>query len=637
MDLCNQRWHNIYMKTKISYIVISALAFSLISGVSPAIAKPAPSQPAPKVAYSSPAPAPKAAAPAPAPAPKAAAPAPAPKAAAPAPAPAPKAAAPAAAPKAAAPVAAAPKAAAPVAAAPKAAAPVAAAPKAVSTFSYSPPVVPPKQNIVIPSALAANKSPVSTAASKSVSTSSYQTGANNTTAAAEKPKVATFTPTSTLPRITAPVMAYDFSTQTINKTEISKSESANGSTTTVAKDIINSKLVIKETVTPSKAGMASTLSNITKATGLETVSLVGGKVTTIKPGDVIAINKSTNTQYNSTAKLNTTASQKEILKNVEAVKNAGLNTVLIQAYSDSTGKSDYNLGLSQARANEDLKNYALTMEKNGYSSKDGQWKDATGKVVPASKCTSFCSFTKTGETVPSIQLAAQGKGEVTPNTAGALGANQAKIVAAGCSNSRAGACAALHDAQRVSLIGGVLDKSLIKTSSSSVNDIPPVGDTCQALGGCIDRTPQCLNPLGCNNSTPTTTSVGSAQLGSPASGTTSVVPAPGATSVTPGSTTTSRLPSSGVVTGGSSVGSGTPSAPGSTSGSTPTTSTSGTPSSGVSGTPSGAGSSSTGSTLLPPAAGLGGSTSGGTLGGTPSAPSGGSASTATPAPKFKVS
>ena len=595
------------MKTKISYIVLSALTFSLISGVNPANAKTQPA-PAPRVAYSSPAPAPKAAAPAPAPAPapKAAAPAPAPapKAAAPAPAPAPKAAAPAPAPKAAAP------------------APVAAAPKSVSTFSYSAPVVPPKQNIVIPSALAANKSPVSTAASKSVSTSSYQTGANNTTAAAEKPKVATFTPTSTLPRITAPVMAYDFSTQTINKTEISKSESANGVKTTEAKDIINSKLVIKETITPSKAGMASTLSNITKATGLETVSLVGGKVTAIKPGDVIAINKSTNTQYNSTAKLNTTASQKEILKNVEAVKNAGLNTVLIQAYSDSTGKSDYNLGLSQARANEDLKNYALTMEKNGYSSKEGQWKDATGKVVPASKCTSFCSFTKTGETVPSIQLAAEGKGEVTPNTAGALGANQAKIVAAGCSNSRAGACAALHDAQRVSLIGGVLDKSLIKTSSTSVIEPDP---TCKVNCG-PPPPPQCLNPLGCNPVEPR-----------PTSGTTSVVPAPGATSVTPGSTTTSRLPSSGVVTGGSSIGSGAPSVPDSTSGSTSTTSTSGTPSSGVSGTPSGAGSSSTGSTLLPPAAGLGGSTSGGTLGGTPSAPSGGSTSTATPAPKFKVS
>ena len=442
--------------------------------------------------------------------------------------------------------------------------------------------------------------------------------------------MATFTPTSTLPRITAPVKAYDFSTQTINKTEISKSESANGIKTTVAKDIINSKLVIKETVTPSKAGMASTLSNITKATGLETVSLTGGKVTAIKPGDVIAINKSTNTQYNSTAKLNTTASQKEILKNVEAVKNAGLNTVLIQAYSDSTGKSDYNLGLSQARANEDLKNYALTMEKNGYSSKDGQWKDATGKVVPASKCTSFCSFTKTGETVPSIQLAAQGKGEVTPNTAGALGANQAKIVAAGCSNSRAGACAALHDAQRVSLIGGVLDKTLIKTSSS-INE----PDTICTVNCSPTPPTQCLNPLGCNPVEPRPI---------PTSGTTSVVPAPGATSVTPGSTTitpgsttTSRLPSGGVVSGGSSVGSGAPSSGSSTTGSASTTSPSGIPSSGVSGTPSGAGSSSTGSTLLPPAAGLGGSTSGGTLGGTPSAPSGGSTSTATPAPKFKVS
>ena len=606
MDLCRERWHNIDMKTKISYIVLSALTFSLISGVTPAIAKTqrtAPA-PAPRVAYSSPAPAPKAAAPAPAP--KAAAPAPAPKAAAPAPA-------------------------------PKAAAP-APAPKAVSTFSYSAPVVPPKQNIVIPSALAANKSPVSTAASKSVSTSSYQTGANNTTSAAEKPKVATFTPTSTLPRITAPVKAYDYSAQTIIKTEISKSETANGDKITQAKDIINSKLVIKPTAsTPSKAGMASTLSSITKATGLETVSLVGGKVTAIKPGDVIAINtnKSTNTQYNSTAKLNTSANQKEILKNVEAVKKAGLNTVLIQAYSDSTGKSDYNLGLSQARANEDLKNYAVTMEKNGYSSKDGQWKDATGKVVPASKCTSFCSFTKTGETVPSIQLAAQGKGEVTPNTAGALGAKQAEIVAKGCTNSRAGACAALHDAQRVSLIGGVLDKSLIKISSSTEAGPSIISDPCPPI---CPPEPQCLNPLGCNTTTTSTTTNSTTTVTSqPASRipeATSVVPGPVVSSVNPGSTTTSRLPSGGVVSGGSSVGSGAPSSSSSTTGSASTPPTTSTPSSGVSGS---AGSSSSGSTLVPPSAGLGGPTTGGTLGSTPSTTTGGSTSTASPAPKFKVS
>ena len=612
MDLCRERWHNIDMKTKISYIVLSALTFSLISGVTPAIAKTqrtAPA-PAPRVAYSSPAPAPKAAAPAP-------------KAAAPAP-------------KAAAPVAAAPKAAAPVAAAPKAAAPVAAAPKAVSTFSYSAPVVPPKQNIVIPSALAANKSPVSTAASKSVSTSSYQTGANNTTAVAEKPKVATFTPTSTLPRITAPVKAYDYSAQTIIKTEISKSETANGDKITQAKDIINSKLVIKPTAaTPSKAGMASTLSSITKATGLETVSLTGGKVTALKPGAIIPIDNNSNTKYNSTAKLNTTASQKEILKNVDAVKKAGLNTVLIQAYSDSTGKSDYNLGLSQARANEDLKNYAVTMEKNGYSSKDGQWKDASGKVVPASKCTSFCSFTKTGETVPTIQLAAQGKGEVTPNTAGTLGAKQAEIVAKGCSNSRAGACGALHDAQRVSLIGGVLDKSLIKTSSTTETGPRIISDACPPF--CPpEPQPICLNPLGCGNTTSTTnsTTTVTSQPASPIPGATSVVPGPGVSSVNPGSTTTSRLPSGGVVSGGSSVGSGAPSSSSSTTGSASTPPTTSTPSSGVSGS---AGSSSSGSTLVPPSAGLGGPTTGGTLGSTPSTTTGGSTSTASPAPKFKVS
>ena len=620
MDLCNKRWDNIDMKTKISYIVLSALTFSLIFGVNPANAKTQRSAPAPapRVAYSSPAPAPRAAAPAPAP--KAAAPAPAPRAAAPAPA---------------------PKAAAP-APAQKAAAAPAPAPKAVPTFSYSAPVVPPKQNIVIPSALAANKSPVSTAASKSVSTSSYQTGSNNTTSAAEKPKIPTFTPTSTLPRITAPVKAYDFSVNPVKTTEVKTEQSANGSKLVTTKDIINSKLAIKDSTTPSKSGMAATLNKISSSTGLETVQLVGGSANLIKPGSVVSINKSTNTQYNSTSKLNTSANQKEILKNVEAVKKAGLNTVLIQAYSDSTGKSDYNLGLSQARANEDLKNYAVTMEKNGYSAKDGKWKDATGKVVPASKCTSFCSFTKNGETTPSIQLAAQGLGEVTKNTPGVLGKTQEKIVAAGCANIRTGKCGAMHDAQRVSLIGGVLDSTLIKitTKATGCTVEPCVGPTLPPTPPPTPRPtptptptlpPQCLNPLGCDPTppprpTPTPTPTPSATP-------TPVDP----TAVVDPRTTTSRLPSSGVVTGGSSTASGTPSSGASTTGSGSTAPTTSTPSSGVSGTPSGAGSSSTGSTLLPPAAGLGGSTSGGTLGGTPSAPSGGSASAATPAPKFKVS
>ena len=610
MDLCNKRWHNIDMKTKISYIVLSALTFSLISGVSPATAKTqrtAPA-PAPRVAYSSPAPAPKAAAPAPAP--KAAAPAPAPKAAAPAPA-------------------------------PKAAAP-APAPKAVSTFSYSAPVVPPKQNIVIPSALAANKSPVSTAASKSVSTSSYQTGANNTTAAAEKPKISTFTPTSTLPRITAPVKAYDFSVNPVKTTEVKTEQSANGSKLVTTKDIINSKLVIKESTTPSKSGMAATLNKISSSTGLETVQLVGGSANLIKPGSVVSINKNTNTQYNSTSKLNTTANQKEILKNVESVKKAGLNTVLIQAYSDSTGKSDYNLGLSQARANEDLKNYAVTMEKNGYSAKDGKWKDANGKVVPASKCTSFCSFTKNGETTPSIQLAAQGLGEVTKNTPGVLGAKQAEIVAAGCANIRTGKCGAMHDKQRVSLIGGVLDSTLINTSKTAtgctvepcVAPTPKPTPTC--IGACGPPLPPiCLNPLGCGPTpTPTPTPKPTpTPTPTPTPSATPTLPVDPTAVVDP-RTTTSRLPSSGSVGSGSSTTSGTPSSGASTTGSGSTAPTTSTPSSGVSGS---AGSSSSGSTLVPPAAGLGGPTTGGTLGSTPSTTTGGSTSTATPAPKFKVS
>ena len=622
MDLCNMRWHNIDMKTKISYIVLSALTFSLISGVNPANAKPTASKPAPapRVAYSSPAPAPRAAAPAPAP--RAAAPAPAPKAAAP--------------------VAAAPKAAAPVAAAPKAAAPVAAAPKAVSTFSYPAPVVPPKQNIVIPSALAANKSPVSTAASKSVSTSSYQTGAETKKpVVTEKPKIPTFTPTSTLPRITAPVKAYDFSVNPVTKNEVSTITADDGKKSTVAKDIINSKLVIKETVTPSKAGMASTLNKITDKTGLATASLVGGKVNLIKAGDVISIDNNSNTKYNSTSKLNTTANKKEILDNVNAVKNAGLNTVLIQAYSDSTGKSDYNLGLSQARANEDLKNYAVTMEKNGYSAKDGQWKDANGKVVPASKCTSFCSFTKTGELIPTIQLAAQGLGEVTKKTAGPLGDAQKKIEAAGCANIRTGKCGAMHDAQRVTLIGGVLDKTLIKSNPAiciencSPEPPPPTptpnptpGPTCKVNCGTVEP-PQCLNPLGCGPTGPPPPRPTPTPIPTP-----TPTPPVDPTTVVDSSTTVGSLPSSGNVGSGSPTTSGTPSSGASTTGSGSTAPTTSTPSSGVTGS---AGSSSTGSTLIPPAAGLGGASSGGTLGATPSVPTGGSTAKPTSAPKFKVS
>jgi outer membrane protein OmpA-like peptidoglycan-associated protein len=499
--------------------------------------------------------------------------------------------------------------------------------------------VPPKQNIVIPSALAANKSPVSTAASKSVSTSSYQTGAEtNKPVVTEKPKIPTFTPTSTLPRITAPVKAYDFSLNPVTKNEVSTITADDGKKSTVTKDIINSKLVIKETATPNKAGMASTLNKISSSTGLETVQLIGGSANLIKPGSVVSINKSTNTQYNSTSKLNTSANQKEILKNVEAVKSAGLNTVLIQAYSDSTGKSDYNLGLSQARANEDLKNYAVTMEKNGYSSKDGQWKDATGKVVPASKCTSFCSFTKTGELIPTIQLAAQGKGEVTSKTAGALGAKQAEIVAAGCANIRTGKCGAMHDEQRVSLIGGVLDKTLIKSNPAiciencSTPPPPPTptpnptpGPTCKVNCG-TPPPPQCLNPLGCDPIEPPRPS----PTPTPSATPTPVDP----TAVADPRTTTSRLPSSGVVTGGSSTASGTPSSGASTTGSGSTAPTTSTPSSGLTDS---TGSSSSGGTLLPPPAGLGGATSGSTSGSTPSTSSGGSTPTAKPAPKFKVS
>ena len=605
------------MKTKISYIILSALTLSLITGITPASAKTTATKAAPKpsVAYSSPAPAKAAAAPA-----------------------------------------------------AKAAAAPAAKAAAIPAVIAKPPVsTPAPKPIVIPALLASYKSPVTTTATqaKSVSTFSYpaSTGASTASTASTantantvKPKIETIPPVKIpLPKIGSPLMAYDYTpnTSTVSKTDLDavSSLSGNKNASTVAQDFIKTSLMVKPAADIKKTSMAADLAKIKSSTGLDTALVGGGKVTTYTPGigqQVVNLSKTpiTNTKYNDTAKINTTANQNEILKNVNAVTKAGLNTLLIQATADSTGKADYNLNLSQLRAETDLKNYATTMEKNGYSAKDGQWKDANGKNVSASSCTTLCTYTKKGESSPTIQLVAKGLGEVTTKSPGQLGINQAKIEAKGCSNSTAGACAALHDKQRVTMIGGVFDSSLIKdspagptTTCADRGDCPitkTTTTTCEQRGDCPSDPPTTCAQRG--DCPPIfTTCRGICGPGGPG---TSVVldptPTPTTTIVNPGSTTTSRLPSTGSPT--TSGGTGTTTAPsgaGSTtsSGSSSSGST-GTPTSGVSGS---AGSSSSGSSLLPPASGFGSTPTLPSGGSTSTPTTGGTSSNPTTAPKFKVS
>lgn len=592
MAFCKCYQYNIYMKTKISYIILSALTLSLLTGITPASAKPTATKSTPKasVAYSSPAPA-------------KAAPA---KAAAAAPAPAAKA--------------------------------------AIPAVIAKPPVVPPAPKpTVIPALLASYSSTVTKQATATTSNSTFSYGGTASTAAtttkAVQPKIETIpTVKTSLPKIGSPLMAYDFipSTSTVSKKDLNAVSSLSGDKTssTVAQDFIKTSLIAKPSTDIKKTSTAADLTKIMTTTGLSTATLLGGKVTTYTPGQTIDISKKiiTNTQYNSTDKINTTANQNEILKNVNAVTSKGLNTLLIQATADSTGKADYNLGLSQLRAETDLKNYATTMEKNGYSAKDGQWKNEAGKVVSASSCTKICTYTLKGESSPAIQLVAKGLGEVTTKSPGALGEIQAKIVAQGCSNSRAGSCAALHDKQRVTLIGGVFDSSLLVDSPAK--DPCPGGPNC---GG--TPTPKPTIPPVCTvNCGPIDPPVFTTCRGicGPGPSGTAVDPEPVAPVViNPGSTTTSRLPSAGGVTGGSTSTPTLPSGAGSTtsSGSSSSGSTGTPPTSGVG---SSSGSTSSGSTLLPPASGFGSTP---TTGGSTSTPTttGGSTSNPTPAPKFKVS
>ena len=292
-----------------------------------------------------------------------------------------------------------------------------------------------------------------------------------------------------------------------------------------------------------------------------------------------------------------------------------------------------------------MKNYATTMEKNGYSAKDGQWKNEDGKVVSASSCTKICTYTLKGDSSPTIQLVAKGLGEVTTKSPGALGVIQAQIVAQGCSNSRAGSCAALHDKQRVTMIGGVFDSSLIVDSPATPTktctergDCPPtITKTCTERGDCPITTPTTCTERGDCPPPIFTTCRGICGPGGPG---TSVqldpTPSPTTTIVNPGSTTTSRLPSTGSPT--TSGGTGTTTAP-SGVGSTPASGSSssgstGTPTSGVSGS---AGSSSSGSPLLPPASGFGSTPTLPSGGSTSTPTTGGTSSTPTTAPKFKVS
>ena len=447
-----------------------------------------------------------------------------------------------------------------------------------------------------------------------------------------EPKISTFTPT-TLPKIGATPMAYDFTareSKTTTEPVVSSSSVIEGNKTktttyTTTSEFINKVLVPQPKIDPKKPTVAATVTAMEKA-GFKVGTLSGG---TIKPvGDTVQISKDTAAKYNATSKLDSTANKNEILNNVNAVKAQGGNTLVISSTADSTGNSAYNLGLSQARAEKDLSTYAITMEKNGYSSKDGVWKDASGKTVSASQCTSSCTFTKKGETEPSIKLLAQGLGEVTTKSPGALGEMQKKIVAEGCTNSRAGACGALHDQQRVSMVAVAFDSSLKKTStldSTSTVCTPP------CVGGPPSPrpTPRPTEPPRPTSDPDDGGTKGGSTLPnlSPTQVTIPTTPQLG------GTTTTSRLPSAGGVTGGSTAPPTSPSGAGSTTSSGPSSSGVSSPSSGVSGTSSPA---SSGSTLLPPATGFGSIPATGGPTNTPVTPSG-STSSPTAAPKFKVS
>ena len=578
------------MKTKISYIILSALTLSLITGITPASAKTtrsAPAAPAPRVAYVSSPPAKAAAAPA-----------------------------------------------AKAAAAP--AAKAAAAPAVIAKPPVSPPVA---KSTVLPSLLANYSSPVTKQATATTSYSTFSYGGPASTAAttskAVQPKISTFTPTTTtLPRIGATPMGYVFTakeSKTVAEPVVSSTSTIVGNntkttTSTITSDFINKVLVSQPKVDPKKTTQAATIKSMEDA-GFKVGTLSGG---TIKPvGAAVQISKDTSAKYNATSKLDSTANKNEILANVKAVKAQGGNTLVISSTADSTGNSAYNLGLSQARAEKDLSTYAITMEKNGYSSKDGTWKDASGKTVSASQCTSSCTFTKKGETEPSIKLLAQGLGEVTTKSPGILGEKQKEIVAAGCSNSRAGNCGKMHDQQRVSMVAVAFDSSL-----RNKNTFDSVSTVCTF--NCFDEPPPpkpVVNKVddgGTNGGSTVTSRFGGSTVPnlSPTEVVIPTTPQPG------GTTTTSRLPSGGGVTGGSTATPTSPSGAGSTIGSGPSSSAgTGTPTSGVSGTSS---STSSGSSLLPPASGFGSTPATGGPTSTPTT-TGGSTSSPTAAPKFKVS
>ena len=328
---------------------------------------------------------------------------------------------------------------------------------------------------------------------------------------------------------------------------------------------------------------------------------------------------STTFKLNQTVFVDKDKNAKETAKNTNAFIKQGLTDISFNGYASPEGSAANNLILSQNRAITQMNAYRDDLKKQGWTcSGDCGTKD--GKVTMINL-----------EGKP-VNLTAYGKGEVLPNTGGALGSAFANAALKGCvSNSQSG-CNAAFAPMRTTIVTAGKPGTLIKPTDvekpkdPTIIEKPPIIDGCPPFCGPtrIDPTP---GPTTLGGTTRTVSPVTPSGLPEPVVNPASVQPG--------GTTTTSRLPSTGGVTGGSTSTSTLPSGAGSTtsSGSSSSGGT-GTPTSGLGGT---AGSSSSGSSLLPPASGFGS---------TPTLPSGGSTSTPTTggtssnptlAPRFKVS
>jgi hypothetical protein len=350
--------------------------------------------------------------------------------------------------------------------------------------------------------------------------------------------------------------------------------------------------------------------------------LINGKYNEIFTGQTTS---STTFKLNQTVFVDKNKNAKETEKNTNTFIKKGLSDITFEGFASPEGSASNNLTLSTNRAITQMNAYRDDLKKQGWTcSGDCGTKD--GKVTminPQGK---------------SVNLTAVGRGEVQPNTGGALGAAFANAALKGCvSNSQSGCNAAFAPLRTTivtagkpgTLTGTKLDEPT--TTCAQRGDCPPKEPTttCAERGDCpTDKPTTCTQRGDC----PTTVTTATVTV-IPRTTTPTINPRATTTTVNPGSTTTSILPSSSGVTGGSTVTPTSPSGAGSTtsSGSSSSVST-GTPTSGVG---SSSGSSSSGSSLLPPTSGFGSTPSTGGSTSTPAA--GGTSSNPTPAPRFKVS